>query len=141
MKYLLILLFSLNAYATDYSVGAKFKNPCVWPEAVLLSTTGATSTTNATQIIGLVSGKKIYVCSLTVIGVSGSSTPTFSLITGTGSNCASTVVTAVAAFGTTADVTYRFDNPVVVSAASNALCYKQTGTSPVNNYYLTYVQQ
>jgi hypothetical protein len=117
-------------------------NPCVNPGATLVSITGATSTTNATQIIALSGSTKIYVCSMTVIAVSGSATPTFSLVQGTGSNCASNQGTLVQAFSTaTAGQVFQFANPVAVSTAGYALCYKGGGTSPVQNYQIVYAQQ
>ncbi len=115
-------------------------NPCIYPGATLLSVAGATTSTNATQIIALSGTTKIYVCSLTVIGVSGT-TPTFSLVQGTGSNCASSQTTVTQAFSTTANQLYQFATPVAVGVAAQELCYKDGGTSPVQNYQITYVQQ
>lgn len=115
-------------------------NPCVNSAATLMSITGATSGTSNVQIIALSGSTKIYICSLTVIGVSGT-TPTFSLVSGTGSNCASTAATVLQAWTTAAGTLYQFANPLAVVAAGSALCYKGTGTTPVQNYAMTYVQQ
>ncbi len=122
------------------AIASTGSNPCVSPGATLVSITGATSTTNATQIIALSGTTKIYICALTVIGVSGT-TPAFGLVSGTGSNCASSQTTVVQVFGTTANQSYLFAGPVAVTTAGHALCYKDTGTSPIENYQITYVQQ
>jgi hypothetical protein len=114
-------------------------NPCANPQATLVSVTGATSTNNATQIVALSGTTKIFICSMTVVGVSGTS-PTFSLVYGTGTNCATGQTTLVQAFSTTANQSYLFQGPVAVSPAGNAVCYKDGGTSPVENYQITYVQ-
>lgn len=116
-------------------------HPCINPNSTLVSLGGATSAgPTTTQIIALSGSTKIYVCSLTVIGVSGT-TPTFSLVQGTGSNCASNQGVLVPAWTTTAGALFAFANPVAVSTAAYALCWKTTGTSPVQNYQITYVQQ
>lgn len=115
-------------------------NPCQNPQATLVSITGATSTNNATQIIALSGSTKIYICALTVVGVSGTA-PTFSLVQGTGSNCVTGQTVVVQAFATTANQSYLFSGPVSVGTAGNALCYKDGGTSPIENYQITYVQQ
>lgn len=115
-------------------------NPCTNPGATLVSITGATSTNNATQIIALSGSTKIYICALTVVGVSGT-TPTFSIVQGTGSNCVTGQTTVVQAFATTANQSYLFAGPVAVGTAGAAFCYKDGGTSPVENYQITYVQQ
>jgi hypothetical protein len=50
--------------------------------------------------------------------------------------------TVVQAFGTTANQSYLFAGPAIaVGVAGNDLCYKDGGTSPVQNYQITYVQQ
>lgn len=115
-------------------------NPCINPSATLVSIAGATSTNNATQIIALSGSTKIYICSMTVVGVSGTA-PTFSLVQGTGANCVTGQATVVQAFGTTANQSYLFSGPVAVGTAGAALCYKDGGTTPVENYQITYVQQ
>ncbi len=116
-------------------------NPCQNPQATLLSVAGATSGTAKVQIIALSGSTKIYVCALTVIGVAGTS-PTFSLVSGTGSNCASATTTVVQAFGATANQLYQFANPVLVTTGGHELCYLEGGTSsPNSNYQVTYVQQ
>ena len=117
-------------------------NGCFSPGSTLISITGTTSGTAATQIIALVASKKIFICSLTVTSVSGT-TPTFSLVQGTGTNCVTTQSVLVQAFATatTAGTLYTFANPVAVSTSAFALCYLDGGTSPVQNYQITYTQQ
>lgn len=115
-------------------------NPCGNPGATLQAASGVTSGTTAVQIIALSGTTKVYVCSLSIIGVSGT-TPTLSLVQGTGTNCATSQTTLLPAFGTTAGQLYAFANPVTLTSAGFALCYLPGGTTPVQNFVLTYVQQ
>ena len=116
-------------------------NGCANPHATLVSVTNAaTSGTAAVQVIALSGTAKIYVCSLTVLQTSGT-TPTFSLESGTGSNCASNTTVMVFAFAGSTTVPTTFANPVGVTSAGYALCYLQTGTTPIYKFVLTYVQQ
>jgi hypothetical protein len=117
-------------------------NPCSNSSATLLSVTGTTSGTTALQIIALSGSTKIYICSMTVISASGTA-PTFSLVQGIGSNCGTgqSVLRSSWATATTAGTVYAFANPVAVSVAGNAVCYLDTGTTPIQNYNITYVQQ
>lgn len=116
-------------------------NGCLSPGSTLLSISGATSGTSATQIIALVAAKKIFICSMTIIAVSGT-TPTFSLVQGTGSNCVTSQTTLVSAFSTaTAGQVFTFASPVAVGVSAQELCYLDTGTTPVQNYTITYTQQ
>ncbi len=130
--------FALDS--SHFQTGGKIGNPCVWPEAQLVSITGATTGTAKVQLIALSAGKKIFVCSVSVLGVSGSSTPTFSLVKGTGTACATNTVVVMQSFTTVAATTYAFASPAIVTSAGDELCYLQTGTSPVNNYLINYVQ-
>ena len=119
-------------------------NACMNPTSTLASISSATSgTTAAVQIIALSGSKKIYVCSMTVVSVSGT-TPTFSLVYGTGTNCGTGQGVLIQAFPTsaTAGTFYTFANPTAVTPASQALCYLDTDSgTPVQNYTISYVQQ
>jgi len=115
-------------------------NPCENPSAILVSTGVTTSGTTAVQIVALSGTTKIFICSLTVIGQSGT-TPTFSLVQGTGTNCATGQTVVVPAFTTPANTLFAFANPVSAGVAGNALCYLQTGTTPVTKVQITYIQQ
>ena len=115
-------------------------NPCHNPAATLQSTGVTTAGTTAAQIIALSGTTKIFICSLTVIGQSGT-TPTFSLVQGTGTNCATGQTVVVPAFATPANTLFSFSTPVSVGVAGNALCYLQTGTTPVTKVQLTWIQQ
>lgn len=115
-------------------------NPCASPGATLVSVTGSTSGTTAVEVVAASAGAKVYVCSMNIVGVSGT-TPTFSLVQGTGTNCATGQTVLVQAWQQAANTLYSFHGPVAVSGASNAVCYLQTGTTPVNRYTLTYVRQ
>lgn len=114
-------------------------NPCQNPSATLAAVSGATSGTSATQIIALSGTTKVYLCTVNVTGVSGTS-PTFSLVYGTGSNCATGQNTFLGAWTTAANTVYSFNRPFV-TPAGQAVCYKDSGTNPVQNYAITYVQQ
>jgi hypothetical protein len=116
-------------------------NPCQNPNATLAMVAGQTSGTSSTQLIALNGSTKIYVCSMTIQGISGT-TPTFALRYGTGTACATGTVTIIGAFTTTANATYVWAGPsAFVTIAGQALCYIQTGTTPIANYAITYVQQ
>ena len=115
-------------------------NPCQNPAATLASVTASTSGTSAVQLIALSGSTKVYICSLTVVGVSGTS-PTFSLEYGTGTACATGATVFLGAFATTAAVAYPFANPVYLTPAGQAVCYLDGGTTPVQRVMITYVQQ
>jgi len=114
-------------------------NPCQNPSATLASVAGATSGTAAVQLVGLSGSTKIYICSVNITGISGT-TPTFSLKYGTGTACATGGVTILGAWTTAANTVYTFTQPFVTPAGQE-LCYLDTGTTPVQNYAITYVQQ
>ncbi len=142
-KIFLALLFSVTAFAGPehgMPVSIFGYNPCMNPGSTLVSTSNATSGNSAVEIVPLVSGQKIYICSLSVTGVSGT-TPTFSLVQGTGSNCGSSQTVVLHAFTSTAGALFAFANPVAAGIVSEALCYLDTGTTPIQNYQMTYVQQ
>lgn len=120
-------------------------NPCNNPGvgSALTTVQGATSGTAAVQILALSGQQKIYVCQLYIVSVSGTA-PTFSLVYGTGANCATgqTVIFPAIATATTAGTIYPFPGqPFIVIPAGQALCYLDAGTTPVQNYILTYVQR
>jgi hypothetical protein len=115
-------------------------NPCQNPSATLTSFNAATSGTASVQIVAISGSTKIYVCSMIVVGTSGTS-PTFALRYGTGSACGTGTVTIVGAFTTTANTLFNFATPFAVTPAGQALCYIQTGTTPISQLSVTYVQQ
>lgn len=116
-------------------------NPCQNPNVTIHSVSAATSGTSASQIIAASGTTQIFICSLSVIGGSGTS-PTFGLVYGTGTNCATGQTTLIANFSTTAAAMYSFAGPpVAVTPASQAVCFKDGGTSPVQEYVMSYVQQ
>ena len=136
----LIVLLLAGSLVAQQQTSAPGKNPCFDSTATLVSAAGSTSGTSAVQIIAASGATKIYVCSLTVTGVSGT-TPTFSLEYGTGSNCATSPTVFIGAWTTTANTIYPFHVPVFVTPASQAVCYLDTGTTPIQRYAITYVQQ
>lgn len=115
-------------------------NPCHNPSAALQMASGSTAGTASVQIIALSGTTKIYICSLVVVGVSGT-TPTFSLTTGTGSACGTGNAVMLGAWTTAANTVYSFPFPFGIGPAGAALCYIQTGTTPISRYVITYVQQ
>ena len=135
---------STAAAATDpaavVAVSPNGGNPCLNPSSTLVAVSGVTSGTSGVQIVAASGSTKIYICSLTVVGVSGT-TPKFSLEYGTGSNCVVVPVPFLGLFTTTAGVAYAFANPVYITPASQEVCYIDTGTTPVQDYMMTYVQQ
>lgn len=144
MKRFAILAALLFALAGDVCAQVNASaggNPCRNPAAILQSTAVTTSGTTAVQIIALSGTLKIYICSLTVINQSGTQPITFSLVQGTGTNCATGQTVVVPAFATPANTLFAFANPVSVGVSGNALCYLQTGTTPVTKVQITFVQQ
>ena len=123
----------------QYSGGA---NACQNQAATLVGVyNGATSGTSSVQIVALSGTAKIYVCSMSVINTSGT-TPTFALTYGTGTACATGTGNITFPVATSTTVPVTFNGPIVgVTPAGNALCYIQTGTTPINKFVLTYVQQ
>jgi hypothetical protein len=102
---------------------------------------GRTSGTAAVKIVSLIAGDPVYVCSGFVVGTSGT-TPTFSLVTGTGTNCASNQATVVASFGTAANTPIIFPGPFTAATpAGYELCYLDGGTTPVQFYSFNIAQQ
>jgi hypothetical protein len=114
-------------------------NPCANPSATLNGVLVSTSGTSAVQLVALVSGQKIYPCALNVVGVSGT-TPTFSLVFGTGTACATGQTVYLGAWTTAANTVYSFNGPMAPVPASQALCYLNTGTTPIQRVNLSYVQ-
>ena len=70
------LLVALALLISQLAFAVPTQNACMSPGTQIQVAYGTTSGTNATQIIALASGQRIYVCSLNVTGVSGSATPT-----------------------------------------------------------------
>jgi hypothetical protein len=120
--------------------GVSGSNPCLNPHSNFQSIAFTTSGTTAVQEVALSAGTKIYVCSLSVVGQSGT-TPTFSLVTGTGANCGSGQATLIPAFATPANTMIPFASPVAVGPSGAALCYLDSGTTPVQVANIGFVQQ
>lgn len=114
-------------------------NPCQNPSATLAMVAGQTSGTSSTQLIALSGSTKIYVCGITIQGISGT-TPTFALRYGTATACATGTNTIIGTFTTTANATFVW-GAQFVTPAGQELCYIQTGTTPISNYAISYVQQ
>ncbi len=129
-----------NVAVTHAAGSISGSNPCANPTATILGLQGATSGTASVQLIALSGTTKIYLCSLNVTGVSGT-TPTIKLTYGTGTACATAPVTVVGPVNPAANVSIYYGPTVAVTAGGAELCYLQTGTAPIFNYNLTYVQQ
>jgi hypothetical protein len=142
IKLLLIAFFLLIAVDAKAQLNATSGgNPCQNPYAQLLSVVGTTSGTSLTQIIAPVSGKQIYLCSVTFTTISGI-TPTYGLEYGTDSNCGTgtTVLVGAPSAAVTLGTIFNYYQAFIVPAG-NALCYKSGGTTPVFQYAINYVQQ
>jgi hypothetical protein len=135
-----VVLLASTAWGQANTTAA-IPNPCQNPAANLIGVNLSTSGTAAVQIVALAASQKIYLCSLYVVGVSGTS-PTFSLVYGTGSNCVTGQAVFLGSWSTAASTVYQFNGTTVgIVPASQALCYLDTGTTPVQRVLLTYVQQ
>jgi hypothetical protein len=128
-----------DAAASLYVAFRSSTNGCASNNGAIASVPLNASTTSAVQLVALSAGKKIYVCAITVLG--GGTTPTFSLESGTGSNCATgnTVRLQPMAIPTAAPA-QTFPGTVLVTAAGEALCTHLGGTSPTAVGVLSYVQ-
>lgn len=126
--------------APTVSIAQGAGNPCANPSSTLQAVLISTSGTSAVEIVALAAGKSVYLCSLNVVGVSGT-TPTFSLVTGTGTNCGTGQAVYLGAWTTAANTIYPFQGPLPPAPSGKALCYLDTGTTPVQRVTLSYVQQ
>jgi hypothetical protein len=135
----MVALFGISLWGQSNTTAA-LPNPCQNPAATLVGANLSTSGTSAVQIVALSGTTKIHICSLSVVGVSGT-TPTFSLVYGTGTNCATGQAVLLGAWTTAANTVYTFSGPVGIVPSGQALCYLDTGTTPVQRVLLTYVQQ
>jgi hypothetical protein len=115
-------------------------NPCLNPASTLNAVLISTAGTSAVQMIALSGSTKIYPCSLNVVGVSGT-TPTFSIVYGTGAACVTGQTVYLGAWTTTANTVYQFHGPLPPTPAGQALCYLNTGTLPIQRITLSYIQQ
>lgn len=136
MKFLILLLLSSIAFADIVPGG----NPCQEGNGTLQSVTGVTSGTALAQIIPKVTGQQIFVCAVNIQGVSGT-TPTFGLSYGTGTNCATGTGVVMTPFATAAGTLLPFTGPLARVPVSNALCYLDGGTTPIQNYTISYIQK
>jgi hypothetical protein len=115
-------------------------NPCSNPNATPTAFNVTTSGTSLTQLIALSAGKQIFVCSIVLTSVSGT-TPNYELEYGTATNCGSGTNVLVGPSATvTAGTIINYQQAFIVPA-SNALCYKMGVTTPVFNLSGWYVQQ
>ncbi len=132
---------AVTAAVTNAAGSIAGSNPCANPTATILGLSGATAGTVAVQLIALSGTTKIYLCSVTITAVSGT-TPTFSLRYGTGTACATGPVAMIGPFATaTIGQVFAFVSPAAVTPAGQELCYLGTGTLPIQNYNITYIQQ
>ena len=115
-------------------------NPCFNPNSTPSTLAGASSGTAAVQLVALASGKQIFVCSVILTAISGTS-PTYKLEYGTGTACASGTTALVGPSATsTVGQIFSYPNAFIVPAG-DALCYLMGGTTPVYDYAMVYVQQ
>lgn len=149
-KYLLAVMSVLAGCAllavVPPKMGAAAPPPTAFSSCDMTQTTTTlagtpTAGTAAVQVVALVAGTPIYVCGVTVVGASGTN-PTFSLVYGTGTNCATGQKVFLPAIATTANVPFAFGGGRYLGAvpAGNALCYLDGGTTPVQNYVIVYAQ-
>jgi hypothetical protein len=119
-------------------VGNGCMNPGATHQTLMVTTSGTTNT----QLIAKITNQAIYVCYLSVLGVSGT-TPTFQLWYAGALGCANNYGALTWAFSTSSTTTPTTFGPglVTVTQGSNALCYLQTGTTPVAKVIVDYVQQ
>jgi hypothetical protein len=141
MKRLLaVLLFLAVGCVAQSNTTTTTGNPCQNPNATIQAVSVATSGTTAVQVIAASGTTRVYLCSMYVVGVSGTS-PTFSLVYGTGTNCGTGQTTILSPFATAANTIFSFPYHFYSTPASQAVCYLDGGTSPVQRVVVTYIQQ
>lgn len=122
---------------------ASILNPCPSSTSMLQYLTIAMSTTAAVQIIPAVAGQKIYVCAFAAGWATGTA-PTFLLEYGTGSNCGTGTTALFPATllnpGATAAPSWNPPANLILTPASQALCYIMTGTTPTGTLVISFVQ-
>ena len=127
----------VNAYVTDFPA----VDPCQAPGVTKSSAEVAIASASTVQLVALSSGKKVYVCDLTVTAVGTS--PSVQLITGTGSACGTadqTLTGAMIPSATVGVLHLGFGGSVAISNVSDELCMVAGGTASVQGI-VTFVQQ
>lgn len=137
LSFMLLMALGGVAFADVYTYGG---NPCQNSDGTLLSASGVTAGNAVTKIISGTASKQIFICGLQVQNVSGTN-PTFTLVQGTGTNCATGSTAITPAFITTANTMNVFTSPVHKVSQSQDLCYLTGGTTPVTNFLMTYIVQ
>lgn len=133
----LVALSITVSHADSYTVPGG--NPCEAPDGLIQSISGVTTGTALTKIISLVASQQIYICGVYIQGVSGTS-PTMSLSYGTGVNCASGTTVLLTPIATAAGSLFNFGRLGHIPPG-NELCYTGGGTTPVQNYLISYIQK
>lgn len=140
-KFVAVLaLFAIFACTPAFADFVSGGNPCANPEATINFISGITAGTSLVQIIPAVTGQQIFICSLTAQGISGTS-ETFGMSYGSGANCAVGTQNFFEPINTPANIFMPFSGPIARIPAGNALCYLNTGTTPVEKYWISYVQK
>lgn len=107
------------------------------PNTLAINASGAATT----QIIALSSTKTIRICGGSV--VLGGTTPTFQLVTGTGTNCATGTASLTGPMPVTPGAPFSLtpgNTSAIRGALSSAVCIAMTGTTPTAGGFLTYAQ-
>lgn len=135
LVFLSFMLASLNAWAVNGNPCADFSD-----KINVAYASGSTAGTSYGQIIAGVAGQRITICSLYVEGVSGSSTPTFSLVQGSGTTCNTNESQVLFPVSTVSTNFYAFPEPIAATNLGNNLCYLDGGTSPIQDWWISYIQ-
>ena len=122
------------------TVNLSTTDPCMAPNVTKLAVVIA-ATADA-ELVALSGTELIYVCgwSVTVAGT----TPTYRLISGTGTTCATGTIGETGIYATLANAESdgpNYGGTVLAGAAGAALCIDVGGTSPSIQGVLSYVQQ
>ena len=128
----------------SWTVTATAADPCVY--ATKSNVPISYVTTTSIQLVGLSTGKLIYVCSLALIG---STATVFSLTSGTGTACSTTIAAVMGAATATNGMSLTSNGgmtlgsgagTIAIAPASSELCMIQSGSGTLAGN-LTFVQQ
>ncbi len=142
---LVVMLLVVGAMATagpsdTYVLYPVSADPCANP-SVAKSSAVISAATGTTSLVGLTAAKSIYVCSVSAV-LSGT-TPDFTLVTGTGTLCATgvTSLTGVMKPLTGTWVNLGYGGTVVKSVSAGDICAVMSAGTTAANGIITYVKQ
>lgn len=134
-KFLILAFLALALGSARADLLADPCNTNTLKSSVVINVASATTT----QLVALVAGQKIYVCSFVFTAAVGTAA-TYQFEYGTGSSCGTGTTVLTGAMVGGFFLTDGNSNMNFATASGNALCLVTGGTSPNAQGFLTYVQ-